>query len=141
MVSSEATTLTERQVEILELRERGDTQQEIADTLGTTDSNVSAIERAAEQNIEKARQTLELIRILRSPVRFTVEEGTTFDELVDQVYEHGDRTGTKVGYCRPELYSHLFGSLKAYTTRNRLDTIVEIGLTNDGEVKVFADRQ
>ncbi|MGM0590756.1 MAG: sigma factor-like helix-turn-helix DNA-binding protein, partial [Halobacteriota archaeon] len=55
MVSAGSTTLTERQVEVLELREQGYTQREVADRLGTTDSNVSAIERAAEQNVEKAR--------------------------------------------------------------------------------------
>jgi DNA-binding protein, Tfx family len=62
MVSAESTTLTERQVEVLELREQGQTQQELADHFGTTDSNISAIERAAEQNIEKARRRLELVR-------------------------------------------------------------------------------
>lgn len=48
MTSAKSTTLTERQVEVLELREQGQTQQEVADRLGTTDSNISAIERAAE---------------------------------------------------------------------------------------------
>ena len=138
MVSATSTTLTERQVEVLELREAGHTQREVAEMLGTTDSNVSAIERAAEDNVEKARGTLELLRVVRSPVRFTVEEGTSFDELVDRVYERGEETGTKLAYCRPELYTHLFGRLEEYTTRNRLDAGVEIGLTRDGDVKVFA---
>ncbi|WP_251343754.1 Tfx family DNA-binding protein [Haloplanus halophilus] len=138
MVSAASTTLTERQVEVLELREAGHTQREVAEMLGTTDSNVSAIERAAEKNVEKARETLDLIRVVRSPVRFTVEAGTTFDALVDRVYERGDETGTKLAYCRPELYTHLFGRLEAHTTRNRLDTAVELGLTRDGDVTVFA---
>jgi len=138
MVAATSTTLTERQVEVLELREAGHTQREVAEMLGTTDSNVSAIERAAEENVEKARGTLELLRVIRSPVRFTVEEGTSFDELVDRMYERGDETGTKLAYCRPELYTHLFGHLESYTTKNRLDTAVEIGLTRDGDVKIFA---
>jgi hypothetical protein len=139
MVAAESTTLTERQVEVLELRERGLTQREVADRLGTTGSNVSAIERAAEQNVEQARRTLGLIRTIRSPVRLTVEAGTTFDDLIDTVYERGDEDGVKIGYCRPELYAHLFGRLEPHTSRNRLDTEVEIGLTREGEVKVFVD--
>lgn len=138
MVSAESTTLTERQVEVLELRERGLTQREVADRLGTTGSNVSAVERAAERNVEAARRTLRLVRTIRSPVRLTVEAGTTFDDLVDTVYDRGDENGVKIAYCRPELYAHLFGQLEAHTTRNRLNVDVEVGLTREGEVKVFA---
>jgi hypothetical protein len=141
MVSTGSTTLTDRQVEVLELRERGLTQQDVADRLGTTASNVSAVERAAEANVEKARKTLELIRTLRAPVRFTVEAGASFDDLVDAVYERGDEAGTKVDYCRPELYTHLFGALEPHTRRNRLETRVEVGLTRDGEVKLFAPEE
>jgi len=137
MVSAESTTLTDRQVEVLELREQGLTQREVAERLGSTGSNVSAIERAAERNVEQARGTLQLIRTLRSPVRLTVDADTTFDDLIDTVYERGDEDGVKIAYCRPELYAHLFGQLEPYTTRNRLDRAVEIGLTRDGEVKVF----
>jgi len=139
MVSAESTALTDRQVEVLELREQGLTQREVADRLGSTGSNVSAIERAAERNVEQARRTLQLIRTLRAPVRLTVEAGTTFDDLVDTVYARGDENGVKIAYCRPELYAHLFGQLESHTTRNRLATDVEVGLTRDGDVKVLVD--
>ncbi|MEF8783524.1 MAG: Tfx family DNA-binding protein [Haloarculaceae archaeon] len=137
MTAVEQTILTDRQVEVLELREQGYTQQEVATRLGTTDSNVSAIERAAEENVRKARGTLELVRTLRSPVRFTVPAGSKFDELVSDVYSKGDETGIKISYCRPELYSHLYNELESDTSQNRLDTEVTVGLTDDGEVKVF----
>jgi len=139
MVSADTTILTERQVEVLELREQGLTQRAVADRLGTTGSNVSAVERAAERNVEQARRTLGLIRTIRSPVRLTVDAGTSFDDLVDAVYERGDEDGVKIAYCRPELYAHLFGQLEPHTGRNRLEDDVEIGLTRDGEVKVFVD--
>jgi Tfx family DNA-binding protein len=139
MVSADSTILTDRQVEVLELREQGLTQRAVADRLGTTGSNVSAVERAAERNVEQARRTLGLIRTIRSPVRLTVGAGTSFDGLVDAVYERGDEDGVKIAYCRPELYAHLFAQLEGLTTQNRLDTDVEIGLTREGDVKVFVD--
>lgn len=139
MVSTEATILTDRQVEVLELRERGYTQQEVADELGTTDANVSAIERAAEQNIEKARRTLELTRTIRAPFRFTVDSGTAFTDLLDEVYDNANDAGVKVDSPRPELFVHLFGVLEDHLEQNQLTTDLEIGLTEDGEVKVFAD--
>jgi Tfx family DNA-binding protein len=138
MVATESTTLTERQVEVLELREAGHTQREVAERLGSTASNVSAIERAAERNVEQARRTLELIRTIRAPVRITVEAGATFDELVETVYDRSDDAGTTVAYCRPELYAHLYGALESHTRRNRLGRTVEVGVTREGEVRVFA---
>jgi Tfx family DNA-binding protein len=139
MVAVESTTLTERQLEVLELRERGLTQQEVAERLGTTNSNVSAVERAAEANVEKARRTLELVRTVRSPVQFSVDPGTSFDELVTAVYDHADEAGIKIDYCRPELYTHLYGSLDGCTKQNELTSPIEVGITNDGEVQVFTD--
>lgn len=139
MTDPGATILTERQVEVVKLRERGYTQREVADELGTTDANVSAIERAAEENVEKARRTLELVRTLRAPTRFTVPAGTCFEDLVDRIYERGDEAGLKVDYCRPELYAHLYGVLGDVASENMLDAAVSVGLTSDGRVEVFAD--
>jgi Tfx family DNA-binding protein len=131
--------LTERQVEVLELREQGRTQREVADRLGTTDSNISAIERAAERNVEKARRTLELVRTIRSPIQFSVSPGTGFDDLVASVYAHGDEAGIKIAYCRPELYTHLYGVLEECTNQNELKTTIDVGITNEGEVRVFTE--
>jgi hypothetical protein len=141
VVDTDETVLTDRQVEVLELRERGHTQREVADELGTTDSNVSAVERAAEANVKKARRTLELVRTLRAPARFSVEAGTSFDDLVSRVYDAGDDAGVTVDYCRPELYAHLYGALDGSVSRNRVVTPVTVGLTREGEVKVFADER
>lgn len=139
MVSHEGTGVTERQVVVLELREAGHTHREVAEILGTTDSNVSAIERAAERNVEETRRTLELVRTLRSPIRFTVEAGTSCDTLVDTIYEHGDETDTRIDYRRPELYAHLYDALEECVEHNQFEASVEIGLTRDGDVEVFTD--
>jgi Tfx family DNA-binding protein len=139
MAETRGTILTDRQVEVLQLREDGHTQQEVADELGTTDSNVSAIERAAEENIEKARRTLDLVQTLRAPVQFTVPAETSFDDLVTRVYDHGDDAGIKIAYCRPELYTHLYGILEDVADANQLQEPTTIGLTEDGEVEVYVD--
>lgn len=139
MVEAAATFLTDRQVEVLELREAGHTQREIADRFGTTDSNVSAVERAARENVSKARRTLELVRTIRSPGRITVEAGTSFDDLVDRIYAYGDETGIKIAHPRPKLYGHLYDELEAHTDENVLETAVEVTLTDEGEVSVVPD--
>lgn len=133
------TILTERQVEVLRLREEGRTQREVAEVLGTTASNVSAVERAAQENVTKARRTLELVRLLHAPVRFAVEDGATFDEVVDRIYAVGDDCGIKVDYCKPELYSHLYAQLEAHFENSRLAEPIEIGITEDGDVRTYSD--
>jgi len=141
MVAADATILTDRQVAVLEYREQGLTQQEIAEKFDTTDSNVSAIERAAERNVEKARQTLELARTIRSPVQFSVPSGTSVDELVTDVYAHGDEAGIKIAECRPALYTHLYESLRQDIDRNALTVPLEVGITANGEVRVFSGEE
>lgn len=135
----EKTTLTERQVRILRLREGGRTQQEIADQLGTTASNISAIESAARSNIEKAQRTLDLADVIRAPVRVPIAEGASLEEMIDAIYAKGNEAGVSIAHPRPELYAHLFADLTERVDDNRLLTDIEIGITNDGDVTVFED--
>ncbi|HET7322771.1 MAG TPA: Tfx family DNA-binding protein [Halococcus sp.] len=134
----EDSLLTERQAEVIELREEGLTQQAVAERLGTTASNVSAVERAATDNIEKARRTLSHARLLRAPVRFSFERGVGFDEVVERVYAAGDEAGINIDYCRPELYSHLYTHLAESFDNSKLVRPVEIGVTQDGDVNVYS---
>jgi Tfx family DNA-binding protein len=139
MPTADETVLTERQVEVLELREQGHTQRAIAERLGTTDSNVSAIERAARANVQKARKTLQLVETLQSPVQFTVPAGTEFETLVDEVYAQGDEAGITIAHHRPELYAHLYDQLQSQSAENQLTDAAEIGITDDGAVTVSTD--
>lgn len=136
MVEPGATVLTERQVEVLDLRAAGYTQAEVADRLETTVSNVSGIERAAEANVEKARRTLDLVRGLRAPVHVDVPAGTTLEEAVEAVYEQGDANEIEVAYARPELSAHLYEQLSGALSEGCLDRLVQVDLTEAGEVTI-----
>lgn len=135
----EATGLTDRQTEILRRRFAGETQQAIADDLGTTAANVSAIERAARDNVEQARRTLDLVRTLRTPARTTVDADTDIHELVETIYACGDDAGIKVAYPMPELYSHVGDRLDGVLDGARLRSPVEVGIERDGEVVFYTD--
>lgn len=139
MVSPDETMLTERQKEVLELRNRGYTQQEVGDLIGTTSSNVSAVERAAEENIEKAYRTVEFARTLSATKTFAVEAETHFGDVIERVYEEGDAADIKVDYARPELYSHLYSQLTDQTSGSKIRSNIEVGLTSDGDVFVVPD--
>ena len=138
MTDGQDTVLTDRQVEILELRAEGHTQKEVADILGTTDSNISAIEQAAESNIERAKNTVALSRTLEAAVQFTVEGGIAYDEFIDRIYEHGDEAGVQIAFSGPELSGILFRQLEAHVTQGTLEATVKVGITDDGDVNVFS---
>jgi hypothetical protein len=133
------TFLTERQREVLVLRQEGKTQREIADEFGTSVSNVSMIESAAEENVEKARRTVELAKYIRTPNRVDVEPGNHIDDIVETVYDMGDVQGVKIEYSRPELYSHIYTSLSELFEGEHFDASVGIGITDDGKVEFYRD--
>lgn len=139
MVEPATTVLTERQAEVLELRAAGLTQAEVAERLDTTVSNVSGIERAAEANVTKARQTLELVQGLQAAVHVDIPAGTSLEEVVETVYDEGDTTGIEVAYARPELSGHLYEQLSESLTDGRLQHGIRIDMRENGEVTVRSD--
>jgi len=131
------TFLTERQREVLVLRHEGMTQREIADEFGTSAANVSMIQKSAEENIERARLTVELAKYIRTPQRVDVEPGDHIEEVVETVYDMGDVQGVKIQYSKPELYSHIYTTLSDLFDGERFDASVGIGITEDGTVEFY----
>lgn len=133
-VDVSGTFLTERQAEVMQLRQQGLTQREIADRLGTSVANVSAVEKSARTNIDRAQRTVSLAQLLQAAGHFAVGEGTDLRDIVDQVYEHGNRAGVKVSYSDRELTSFLRSHLDDCLEGNRLEAATQIGITADGDV-------
>jgi Tfx family DNA-binding protein len=140
MVSAEGTVLTSRQLAVLERREADESQPAIAADIDTTVANVSTIESAARENVEEAKRTVELVRTLRSSVHFTVESGAMFEEIVDKIYDEGDRADISITHTRPELQSMLFESLETHARGDQVETAIEIGIETDGSVEVYPNQ-
>jgi Tfx family DNA-binding protein len=134
---TDGTFLTERQARVLSMRQEGMTQREIADEFGTSAANVSMIESAAEENVEKAHRTVELAKRVRTPDRIEVESGDHIEDVVETVYDLGDVQGVKIQHSRPELYTHIYTTLSELFDGERFDDAVEIGVTDDGEVEFY----
>ncbi|MFB6353605.1 MAG: Tfx family DNA-binding protein [Halobacteriales archaeon] len=128
------TFLTERQAQILELRQAGHTQREIADRLETTVPNISAIERAARDNVERARRTVDLAKRIETDVWVEQPAGAHLRDIVDAIYTAGDEAGVKVTYSDPELSAYLHVHLDDRLDGRRLTEAVRVGITPDGGV-------
>ncbi|RAW44551.1 RNA polymerase subunit sigma-70 [Halorubrum sp. 48-1-W] len=100
---ADASVLTERQAEVLALRERGLRQSDIADRLGTSRANVSSVEASARDNVERAKETVAFAEALSAPVRVEIPAGTDLYDAPKRVYDACDEAGVKVSQTAPDL--------------------------------------
>ena len=100
---AEQSVLTERQAEVLALRERGLRQADIADRLGTSRANVSSVESSARDNVERAKETIAFAEALSAPVRVEIDAGTDLYDAPQRVYDACDEAGVKVNQTAPDL--------------------------------------
>ena len=138
MVSTRGTHLTNRQFEVLKGRLEGKSLSEIAKELGTSRSNVSSIAKAAERNVQRAKNTLKLIRTIEWPIRVDVKAGTDLYDVYEKVFREADEKGIKVIYNCPELVTLIIERLgRENIKRRKITTDLSIMVGKDGEVGVL----
>jgi len=128
--------LTRRQAEVLAFRERGVSQADIADELGTSRANVSSIESSARENVAKSRETVAFAEALTAPVQVTVSAGTDLYDVPNRVYSACDDEGVKVNRTAPEVM-RLVGEAAGDAVHGReVRRDITISVTSDGTVRV-----
>lgn len=128
--------LTDKQIEILKLRESGLSQSEIAERLGTTRSNVSAIERNARRNIQKSERTLELAKVLKAPVTLEIGKGTELYEIPRIVFDKGDEEDININLNGPKLLRKVREDADAVLQKKKVVGKIKVGISRDGEVSL-----
>lgn len=135
----ETSVLTERQAEVLTLREHGIKQQRIAEWLGTSRANVSSIESSARENIEKAKETIAFAEALSAPVRVSIEEGTDLYDVPSLIFKACDESGVKVTYTAPDLMKKVSDEAGDAIRGREVKDRLSVGVTNDGTVHVRSE--
>ncbi|MCL2459766.1 MAG: Tfx family DNA-binding protein [Euryarchaeota archaeon] len=130
----EAGTLTERQKEILRYRRAGYTQQQIADIVHTTKANVSLIEKAANENIQRAYETLEFMNTLDAIHLCTLEKGNDLVKAAESVIVKGDEHGISVKYDLLDLCNKVRDKVPDSVRGRLLRADIEVYLRDDGEI-------
>jgi Tfx family DNA-binding protein len=133
---ADESVLTRRQAEVLALRERGATQTDIADLLGTSRANVSSIEASARENVEKARETVAFAEALRSPVQVSVAPETDLYDVPGQVFSACDEADVKVNRTAPELMKLVSDAAGDAVVGREVKRHILITVTHDGTVRV-----
>ena len=132
----ETSVLTQRQAEVLALREQGHAQAQIAEMLGTSRANVSSIEASARENVRKARETVAFAEALRAPVRLAVERGTDLYDVPRMVYAACDDAGVKVNRTAPELMKLVSDEAGDAIQGRKVHRSLTVGVTSEGNVRV-----
>ena len=130
----EAGTLTERQKEILRYRRAGYTQQQIADIVHTTKANVSLIEKAANENIQRAYETLEFMNTLDAVHLCTLEKGCDLVKAAGLVMHKADEHDINVKYDLLDLCNKVKDKVPDSVRGRLLRADIEVYLRDDGEI-------
>ncbi|MDI9616778.1 MAG: Tfx family DNA-binding protein [Methanothrix sp.] len=128
--------LTERQIQVLRLRRRGLSQEEVAEILGTTRSNVSILERRAMQNIDRALATLKQWKMIQAPVAVRIPEGTDLFALPGIIFREADARGLKLPVNSIDILAKLKEIAPHLTRRRLIERSFDIYVTEDGEIYV-----
>jgi Tfx family DNA-binding protein len=133
---AEQSVLTRRQATVLALRERGLTQETIAERFGTSRANVASIGASARENVAKARETVAFVAALEAPVRVTVPAGADLYDVPGRVFDACDAAGIKVSYTAPELMSEVSDAAGDAVAGRELREAIVVSVTTDGEIRV-----
>ena len=128
--------LTERQAQVLALREREVSQAAIAEELGTSRANVSSIESSARENLEKARETVAFAEALQAPVQIRIPSGTDLYDVPQLVYEACDGAGVKVDHTAPDLMKIVSDAAGDAVSGRKVSAPLLLGVTTDGVLRV-----
>ena len=125
---------TERQLQVLQLRLRGLSQQEVADQLGTTRSNISILEKRAHQNILRAEQTLKQWMMIRAPISLKIKAGTDVFDLPRMIFEAADKRAMRLPVTSLDIIVQLRRKAPGLFKRRALEKDAEIYVTEEGEI-------
>lgn len=126
--------LTPRQIEVLRLRRRGLTQEQVAELLNTTRENICIIERNAYRIIKAAKSTIEAFESLDSDRMITIPAGTSIYDVPRIIFVRGDVLGIKIKITAERIISMVKNTGKIRGHHLVSPLIVEI--QQDGKVAI-----
>ncbi|HEX7444973.1 MAG TPA: Tfx family DNA-binding protein [Methanothrix sp.] len=128
--------LTDRQLEVLRLRQQGCSQQDVADKLGTTRSNISILEKRAHQNIARAERTLQQWMMIRAPITCRAKAGTDVFDLPRMIFAAADEKGMRLPVTSLDIVVQLRRRAPRLFKKRALEQDAEIYVTEEGDVLV-----
>lgn len=124
-------------MKVLELRAKGLSQAEVAQKLETSRANICSLEKRANRNIKRAKNTLKMAKRARAPVRITIEVNEDILDSVEEFFSKADEADIHVSLDTPELISKLREKAGDRLEGRRASGEIELNLTHQGKVLIF----
>ena len=128
------TLLTERQMEVLRLRKQGLTQQVIADMLGTSKANICTIEKSANENIRRAKETLAFLYTLDASELCTLVSGTDLMTAPAKIYTAASPRNVKIKYDSLSLINRISAAVPEKIKGRLILDNIRVYLNKEGDV-------
>lgn len=128
--------LTKRQLAVLQMRHQGLSQQDVADRLGTTRSNISILEKRAHKNIARAQRTVQQWMMIRAPISLFVKEGTDVFDIPRMIFAAADEMGIKLHVTSMDILVQLRRNAPRLFHKRVLGRDVRIYMKENGETMV-----
>ena len=128
--------LTKRQLAVLQMRHQGLSQQDVADRLGTTRSNISILEKRAHKNIARAQRTVQQWMMIRAPISLFVKEGTDVFDIPRMIFAAADEMGIKLHVTSMDILVQLRRNEPRLFHKRVLGRDVRIYMKENGETMV-----
>jgi len=128
--------LTDRQIQVLKLRNRGLTQEEAAKQLKTTRENVSILESRARRNINRARATIETLEGLGMATRIMVKPETPVLDIAKIILRKADSLNLRLRLDCIDLLERVKMKAKSKIKAKKVVKTISITLLPYGDLIV-----
>jgi len=122
---------------VIQFRKEGMTQQEIADELKTTRSNISLIEKSANDNIRLAKEALDYIYSLEATLVCTLAAGSELTQEIFLIYKAARQTGIKVQYDTGALMSRIMTAVPEKISDGTIREDISVYLNLTGIIYIY----
>ena len=129
--------LTDRQKLVIQSRKKGMTQQEIADELQTTRSNISLIEKSATDNVRLAKEALEYIYSLEATLVCTLSAGSQLTQEVFLIYKAAHQLNIKVQYDTGAMMNRVLTAIPEKITDSTIKEDINVYLNLTGIIYIY----
>lgn len=130
--------LTETQIKVLKLREKGYTQEKIAKMMNTSRANISMIEKRARDNIIKAQNTIKIYNQIVAPLTIDIKKNYDILDIPKLIYKTCDKKDINVKYNTVEIIDKIYKELGGTKSR-LLDKDIKILIYKNGEIDIMVN--
>jgi hypothetical protein len=131
--------LTKAQAEVLKLRLKGLTQEEIASKFGTTRQNIGIIEKRGRRNLKLAEETIRAYERLTTVASIKVKPNTHMVDVPRLVIGAADKANVKLRADFTRIYNEIRFKAPGCVRGAKVVKPITVLLLKDGDIEIVPE--